>query len=516
MSAPRRARSLPLALLLLPPLGTASAQEPRVGKDWYRDELQLGFRVKVPKGWDQIPPRPDDRALIVAYSDPDNSYVPVGDDALLPISMFLVLVDNRPSAETDGFSPTRTTLLDAIEERVPDADGWEFDARRYPRPLSLRGVERAEVTVWSAPHLRAPEATVRVFAAEYELEPDLSVGNYENAWSKLARTFARVELSSASAQEETGLSPRDQKRRRLEAEVRLLDDWRLFETENYFVLTDVDDRRFLDDLLERLEAIRAVYEQHYPPDRARAIARRRARPEPGEIEATLVPGTEPERTLSAIDPLAASRTSVVRVCKSAALYEKYGGPPRSAGFWNPSTEELVLYDDKADGGRDDTWITLNHEAFHQYIHYFYGALAPHSWYNEGNGDFYSGYDYRHGRFRLKENAWRVRVVQQNLRIGRFAPLRDFVHWTKSEYYGDNYLELGGADCYAQGWSLVYFLRTAPERRPRGWRPVWGEILDRYLEVLATTGDLRSAIDRAFAGLDWDALERCWKDYVLGL
>ena len=34
---------------------------------------------------------------------------------------------------------------------------------------------------------------------------------------------------------------------------------------------------------------------------------------------------------------------------------------------------------------------LYHEAFHQFIHYSAGELPPHSWYNEGHGDYFGSF-----------------------------------------------------------------------------------------------------------------------------
>jgi len=38
-------------------------------------------------------------------------------------------------------------------------------------------------------------------------------------------------------------------------------------------------------------------------------------------------------------------------------------------------------------------------------------------------------------------------------------------------------------------------------------------LPTYLEALLDTGDLDAAIDKAFAGVDWDALESAWKTFI---
>src|SRR5262249_7475788 len=168
--------------------------------------------------------------------------------------------------------------------------------------------------------------------------------------------------------------------------------------------------------LMRLEAIRSVYEQDYPASKAKELrdqilltttgdAATAAKPpdatdpkppkSPGdddeedegdgkkEDKDKPKPPEPPEPDFAQSQEL--SKCSVVRVCKDAGEYHSYGGPAMAAGHWDSNARELVIYDDRANGGKGDTWITLNHEAFHQYIYYFYGNLAPHSWYNEGTG-----------------------------------------------------------------------------------------------------------------------------------
>ncbi|MCC6409571.1 MAG: hypothetical protein IT453_20605, partial [Planctomycetes bacterium] len=66
--------------------------------------------------------------------------------------------------------------------------------------------------------------------------------------------------------------------------------------------------------------------------------------------------------------------------------------------------------------------------------------------------------------------------------------------------------------YAQGWSFIYFLRTAPGKFT-GWKPEWSSILPTYLDTLAVTGDLTKAVDTAFAGVDFDELTAAWKAYL---
>ena len=179
----------------------------------------------------------------------------------------------------------------------------------------------------------------------------------------------------------------------------------------------------------------------------------------------------------------------------------------------------MLYDDQKGGGRANTWAVLNHEAFHQYVFYFFGNLSPHSWFNEGTGDFFSGFQLEGSRFKLEPFNWRIGTVKENIDpknpAGKYAPLKELVRWSQAEYYGQNKYKLGGGENYAQGWSFIYFLRTG-KKKAKDWNPAWETILDTYLRTLVETDDLDKAVDKAFAGVDWNELERVWKNYILSL
>jgi len=531
-----------LASLLLP-AGLLLAQEPKVGTDYYEDKVDLGFKVKVPKGWTQIPPQPGDPNLVVRYSAAFNNYIKIGKGENLGLGVFVIAFDKRKKGkeatstgsddEFDLGSVGAKDTLDWIKTRLVQGKHWrEVESE----DLKIKTVESARSIVYEAQHEDDEDALIRMFVAEYTLEPGLKIaflGNgpgdrkwnkYESAYEKLAKSFERVEVETLAGGTSTDSNtPRGKKRAQLQLEVAKLSGWNLYETENYFIVSDVTDKGFMDELMVRIEAIRDVYEETYPPEQARAILaekkeledkkRRDKKAEDDEPEDGEPDDEEPQedRSISALDPIEASRTSVLRVCSTEAMYHKYApGSGGSAGYWNSAVQELVIYDDKQGGGRRDTWIVLNHEAFHQYIFYFYGALAPHSWYNEGTGDFYSGYEYKHKKFNLKENPWRKTTIQSAINTGKYVPLREFVTWTQLQYYGQNDMGVERGICYAQGWSFIYFLRTGPTAKPRGWNKDWNDILDKYLRTLGTTGDLEAAVETAFAGVNWHELEDAWK------
>jgi hypothetical protein len=225
---------------------------------------------------------------------------------------------------------------------------------------------------------------------------------------------------------------------------------------------------------------------------------------------------------------------VVRVCKDRKEYIDYGGNPGSAGYWNFVLGELVLFDNVAGRqgsrfGNRDSYIVLYHEAFHQYIHYSAGEIAPHIWFNEGYADYFSGTIVYARSDKIKEidtHPWRTGTIRKAVAEGKHVPFEKFLEAEKAEYYRQ------GALYYAQGWSLIYFLN---ESRAAADRPEWQRITPVYFETLkaayqeeleklgpdpnlpARTEAQKKARDRALAAafeeVDVAELEAEWRQYV---
>jgi hypothetical protein len=235
--------------------------------------------------------------------------------------------------------------------------------------------------------------------------------------------------------------------------------------------------------------------------------------------------------------------SIIRVCKDRDQYIQYGGSPASAGYWNRVAEELVFYEDHS---KKDTLSVLYHEAFHQYIYYSVGEISPHSWFNEGHGDYFAGHRYAAGKFVCDTFDWRADKAREWKKNPKRVPLREWVTWDQPQYYGRNKAGMDAGANYALGWSLVYFLRTTK-------KPEYQGVLDRYFKSLkgsvtrarqsdeewakklkeweekrksdpeaprperdGTTSDRGSeelwkdqANKDAFRGIDWDAIEKDW-------
>jgi hypothetical protein len=550
-----------LLLLLLVTAGLAAparAQKPTPG-EWYEELQELGFRVRSPKDWTYVPPQPGDDVMLAKYVPTGRDYLPIGGDNRFYVFNWILSFDlaemeqNRIDSELrrrgkktleELAEEERKEIADEalniqgvfeqwLDRHMLQGDRWE---RIETHPLRIAGLD-AEEWFYSGRYSTVPgkkePLEVRVYAALYEVVPGRHIvlvynctgekgdwNKHEAAYRKMARSFDLMRKDKVEAGPEISKGDlRGQKRRELEQSIASMPGWWLLETENYFILTDSDDKRFVEEIAVRLEAIRDIYERDYPAEKARSVVEASERPstqgEPGEEGAEPPEAEEEEdRTVAGKKHLELSRTSVVRICKDADMYYSYGGPGGSAGYWSSFHKELVLYDDRQGGGRDNTYAVLNHEAFHQYIYYFYGSLAPHSWYNEGTGDYYSGYrfDIKRKKFELGPFDWRTGTIKETLRQDNHVPLKQFVRWTQGEYYGNNDLGASGGDNYAQGWSFIFFLRHG-KGKPKGWNKAWDGILDTYLDTLASTGDLDKAVDEAFKGVDWNELEECWIRYT---
>lgn len=526
-----------LAWIVVAP--SATAQVPKAG-GVYKDTSDLGFHVKVPAEWTLIPPQPGEKNLIAKYDPPVTKYIELGLDEkgnpkMLWLSCWILKFDRRPKPEgEEEKGPAR------FNKAAKDLDEWIKKSGELRDGSTMKLESQKDFTADKIPaveyqyiSLGDPKLTTRVLAAVYKLKPDVDVAvvfvgpgdskkwtKYDAVYTPMLRSFGTETVGEVAGATPQGDTLRDKKRAELQRSIATQPGWKLYETPNYFVLTPHTDRAFVDELKQRLEAIRLIYEQDYPAAKAEELRK------VGEAARTGTQSAEEkarEKAMAEImgeegDPKELSRCSVVRVFTDQSAYHSYGGPGGSAGYWSPMHKELVLYDDQAGGGRNDTWIVLNHEAFHQYIYYFYGNISPHSWYNEGTGDFYSGYFWKNGKFILQANKWRKTTIaeavrQKDGRNSEWCGLDEFVRWDQAQYYGNNEYQLDGGKNYAQGWSFIYFLRTGKKNNARGWDPAWDGILETYLKSLAMTGKVDQAVEEAFRGVDMAALEKAWIEYT---
>ncbi|MHC5028198.1 MAG: hypothetical protein ACYTGR_15705 [Planctomycetota bacterium] len=425
--------ALLLALFLSP---LASAQ---IHKDDAR-----GFSFKPPKDYNAVALTPNERLIVAKYQDPSTSYG--GEQGYNGYnSQFIVRHFAYDASDSDDeFDPMESGLsfLEAMYGYYEvDKDKKITIARTKGREMYITPAN-GPIKIWCT-LLPQDDGLFLFEGSAIDKRFDKEVRDF----SKAAKTFKRFEKADTSARD-AELSQMDEQERFLQKQIdKLQPGWEYLRTPRYLFLYNAE-KNFVKELADRIESMRDEYERLYPPDRP-------------------------------IEDI-----SIVRVCNSKDEYHAYGGPSGSAGYWYSVDRELVFYDARP---RTTPMLVANHEALHQYIYYYYGELAPHSWYNEGHGDYFSGAKLTsshritgYGNF-----SWRVGLIKEAARLrsegkgkndGACAPLKELMHFHHSEYYGSKGWDI--SINYATGWALVHMLRESKALKPK-----WERILPEYLENL---------------------------------
>ncbi len=463
----------------------------------------LGLAFQVPLSYEPLPVPPDETWVVLSYAE---KLRPRTVKAVRP-TIDVVWID-APPAPTPPAAPASPASPASIERYVASRlPGWTigqgvqgkaqgaFEAREallIPGDAEMRPMvgwfyaysnERRTIALIGTcgdHELKEQVALWRTCAERMRLYDPVATGEPE-----LAALYAKSTLRDTPF--------------RIDVRKRLVRGWRAEDTENYIVVYSTKDQPLIRKMCLDIEFLRTQYDKYFPP----------------------------------VAPIQA--VSTVRVCRDRDEYLAYGGDADSLGYWHAAAGELVLYDaakarKNAISDDSETFEVLYHEAFHQFIHYSAGELAPHPWFNEGHGDFFGG-AIVHGEVRsIEVNARRLKGIQAALATGKTVPWSEILRMEERAFLQDASL------AYAQSWSMVYFLRLAPEVQSNR---AWARVLPTYFDTLkrafveeksslpaakaadrvalwqAGRAARMKAFDAAFAGIDLDEIERAWKRYCVG-
>jgi hypothetical protein len=458
----------------------------------YRNGIYL-FSMKVFPDWTEVPIQIDEKTEIAKF------YEPVSRGDYFQPELYVVRIDKRPNGGANpvtGADPKKEKPTPLVIEGPRPKSAFEYVFDRAPGgskdvdPKSFKKITSAdkvegklwvhESTLEKGSKDKALSAVTALAAfekdnVEYGITlqgPARRRDDFELAIKSIAKSFLFFDPKAKAGEALEILDGVNiTAKRRTEIEKGLIKGWgiEVSPKKNYVIIYNTKankNKQLAKTIAERIEKIREqVYETQFPP----------------------------------AQPVTA--VSIVRVCGDRTEYHAYGGPGGSAGYWNSDAEELVFYDaSPARKVDDDTLAVLYHEAFHQYIYYSVGNVAPHSWFNEGHGDYYAGAKYTSsGKFKIGPFNWRVGTVKTAITEGPraftvkkdektgvehrvytgtkgYTPLKDLVAFSQGEYYS-----YPGVS-YAQGWSLIYFLREGVPKNKQ-WNAKWGKILDKYFAAL---------------------------------
>jgi hypothetical protein len=511
-NAPRRSL-VPVALCALALAAAASPALAQKMGDTFKDE-RLGLSVRVPDKYDPIPIDPNEYYILAKFNGPKEIEYQRDRQILYPSEMYVVRIPTNEKA-------TVKVKINGEEREIEIPESFRAKTVKDYFEKTYRKVEwksEKDVTIGGRPAKQLDctvyglngEIGTRFLATVFPTE-DAEYGvvggilaskfdKYAPAFRAAAKTFkldaAKLEAAikadkdrrEAKAEGLEGYDSaslaknREEKTQWAEQTVKSLPGWFVLPTDHYVIVSNTD-KAFCKEIGKRLETLRTdIYEKMFPP----------------------------EKPINAV--------SIVRVCKNLDEYHAYGGPGGSAGYWNSHAEELVMFDNK-DNDREYTFEVMYHEAFHQYIHYAAGELPPHSWFNEGTGDYFSGHKYKNGKFSVGK-CERTETIRNAVREGKAFPLRKFLYMEQSEYYSQPDV------AYAQGWAFVYFLRegTSDAR--------WKAINTIYFDTLKSefarhqaegkpeheAGRLarKTAVDKAIDGVDLGKLQEAFFKFCEGI
>jgi len=432
---------LALAIVLFPT--SSSSQRSRRGRI---EDTRHGLSFEVLRGWEAELVKTNDvnRGLIYEYRptkrpEGANLYV-----CQLEHPLFDKDGDLTQGARIGLLSwARRRTKAKLTEVKVPDL-AEEKPLGNLPRHHYR--FEVGEGSYWLDAWLLPRERDVLAFVFMLPTDaPKRYLGNFEDCVDTY-EPIEQVEIEGAGGSYEETLAYH-------RAEVAPIAGWRVVGTpsKKFVIKTSHEDEGFVEEVIERLERSRALFEEDYPP------------------------------------PANFTHVSIVRLCGSEDEFHEYGNTrPGVAGWFNPRSTELVLYDAQ-DIDRRMSFAVMSHEAFHQYCHFLFGAAEAHRWFDEGHGDYYGGAQWsRRGKLeierRMPAGLDRMEGAKAMVRDGSYAPLRSHLNFSHREWQTQGPTRLSG---YEQSWSIVYMLRQGAlgNVHRKVWREEYATILPNYIAAL---------------------------------
>jgi len=430
-----------------------------------------GYSLRVPKEWLSVPQEPGETRVVGSWK-PDQEIVErKWDEASMGCELRIVRFPVKATT-TEAKKDDKAEKKDKKKERERNRriskffgaknaktldefieQEYEGAKKRYvPRKLKIgSGSSRLTGSSMEFTSGRSFVCAARFREAniEWGIFYEAPEEHYQKEWKKLflqsIKTFRLFEPEGLPTTVAPGVAKKDMtpemRREAIKNQIAGNPGWWALDTKNYVFLTNSKNKGFIKQLGREIETMRAkVYEKLFPPT----------------------------KKVTAI--------CIVRVFSDQSEYFQYGGPYGSAGYWNSQKEELVLFegfdDMSTSKSNESTKSVMYHEAFHQYIHYAVSDLAPHSWFNEGHGDFFAGAHVRGSRVSFRPFDWRVDYLKRHLQQGKgLIPIRSLVRLPQGEYYSNAGLK------YSEGWALIYYLRHVTKNK---W---WKQIPDRYFSHL---------------------------------
>lgn len=535
------ARGLTTALILPVLWGLLAAPTATLGDPVLKEYVSKpwGFSIKHVDDWKSIPGEAGEKFIVAGWKcDWEKALSMRGDESGINAELSIVRIPvtevttERDKKEGDDAKNPEDDLKKKIEKAV---GGSNWEKRKNPKNMEdwIEGQTEGAAKRWIEKPIKAGKLSGRLlefgagtstYAIAIFRDNNIDWGvvyqaneeNYKKKWrDTYLKSIATFKVFPPEGQVPT-IAPAtdisklkgDEKRKAIKAGIAGSPGWFAIDTKNYVFLSNSTNKAFIQQLANEIELIREkVYTKMFPPRQAM------------------------------------DQICVARVLGTQADYFAYGGPPGSAGFWNPRAEELVLFDnfegETKKNSKEMTKSVMYHEAFHQYIYYAVGKVSPHSWFNEGSGDYFAGMVINGTNVRYTMFDWRTKYLKPHLAAKKdLIPMKSLLRYPQNEYYSN------GGFKYAQGWAFIYYCRqVTKDKRVRDIPDIYFKHLaDNIAAFRAKTGDKKEgpgsidvegitiidfdfedqeaverireeAVDKAIEGVDMEKLDKDFRSWL---
>jgi len=460
----------------------AVAEAQKLGRHAYED-TEYGYSFKHPDDFNPVPPQPQEQARGVVVKMSGKELIVRTDqgayrtNAEATVLRFAERTVRGKSGKGDSVSETKVRddvgeYLERTYKALDKDKPLEDEEKKINKLEARHRTWRAQlgsipllVDVWSFQLSDADVHVIYVVPEEFEKK-------WLKGFEKSAKTFREIEREAgakalgknASYEELLAFHTADAEK---------TPGWTALDTpsKKFIIKTNSDNKKFVKEVIERLEKSREIYEEDFPP------------------------------------PKDFDHVSVVRICGSEEEFHTYGNTGGGvAGWFNPRTIELVLYD-AVNINRNMTYAVMSHEAFHQYCHFLFEQSEAHRWFDEGHGDYYGGVEFKGSKAvitdKMPAGLNRLDVIKEMVREGSYKPIAEHINYDHGEWQSQGPTNVS---CYAQSWSIIYMLRqgTLGKVPSKCWKDEYAEILPNYVKTLHA--GFRAAYDEILAKRQEEAEE----------
>ncbi len=211
---------------------------------------------------------------------------------------------------------------------------------------------------------------------------------------------------------------------------------------------------------------------------------------------------------------------VIKIFAQEVGFHKYSGTPSGVvAYFSPGQGELCCYktaeitEIKVDGDQvikigkemaeEEIFHVMYHEGWHQFLQMYVGKnrfVGAPMWFNEGMAEYFFGGKFeKDGKFNIGLHSWRAPDISILVEKGKHVPLATFLRYDRTAYYSNPGV------CYAQGWSLCYFLLRSDKKE---YQAIPGQMIVNLKKV----GEGQRTMEKVFEKIDVGKLEQEWLEF----